>query len=101
MFQKGMVKIAGRTKGTPNQLTANFRQAVLLAYDTIGGHAAFSQWAVENRTEFYRIAARLIPVEIVDADSNRVVVHIHRGPPPSQIVDLQVEAGAANKEVAR
>ncbi len=63
MFVKGQPKIAGRKRGTPNKLTASFKEAIRLAYDEIGGHAAFAAWARENPGEFYKIAARLIPAE--------------------------------------
>jgi hypothetical protein len=52
-FQKGVPKMGGRQKGTPNRLTTTFREAVILAFDRIGGHQAFAQWAAENPTEFY------------------------------------------------
>jgi hypothetical protein len=54
----------GRKKGTPNKLTSTFREAVLVAYEGIGGHEAFKLWAKNTQTEFYKIAARLIPTEI-------------------------------------
>lgn len=57
-------KTGGRGAGTPNKTTTVFKQAVLLAYDTIGGHTRFAQWAAENPTEFYKIASRLIPQEV-------------------------------------
>jgi hypothetical protein len=63
MFRKGMPKKGGRKAGTPNKFTKSFREAVLVAYENIGGTEAFSHWAAENQTEFYRIAARLIPTE--------------------------------------
>lgn len=62
---KGSPKIAGRKKGTPNKLTRAFREAVHRVYDSIGGDDAFSKWAKGNRTEYYKIAARMIPTEIV------------------------------------
>ena len=74
MFEKGMAKLGGRQKGTPNQLTGAFREAVLIAYENIGGHEAFSKWAAENQTEFYRIAARLIPTEIKGPSEDIIVV---------------------------
>lgn len=77
MFSKGSPKIGGRTAGTPNKLTATFREAVLLTYDGVGGHAAFMKWARENPTEFYRIAARLIPTEMGTKD-DKVVVIVNR-----------------------
>jgi len=60
LFTKGIAKIGGRRKGTANKLTSTFREAVLLAYGNIGGHEAFSRWAADNQTDYYRIAARLI-----------------------------------------
>ena len=63
-WEKGKTKTGGRRVGTPNQLTAAFREAVLYVYDGLGGHAAFLQWARENPTDFYKIASRLIPGEM-------------------------------------
>ncbi len=57
-------KTGGRQKGSVNRTTAFFREAVLVAYDDIGGNQAFAQWARENPSEFYRIAARLIPLQV-------------------------------------
>ncbi len=84
MFQKGIEKTGGRTKGTPNKLTATFREAVLLAYDNVGGHEAFTAWARENPTEFYRIAARLIPAEMGRSEDDRVIVIVNRDGRPTQ-----------------
>src|SRR4026208_1457303 len=63
-FQPGQPKTGGRQRGTVNQLTAAFREAVLFVYDGLGGHKAFLQWARDNQTEYYKIAARLIPGEM-------------------------------------
>ena len=57
------IKTGGRKKGTPNKVTAKFKDAVQIVYDEIGGHEAFADWARENRGDFYRIAAKLIPAE--------------------------------------
>lgn len=58
------VKTGGRTPGTPNKITAAFKDAVRTVYEDIGGHKAFAAWAKDNQGEFYRIAARLIPTEV-------------------------------------
>jgi len=57
-------KTGGRQKGTPNKVTKVFREAVLMAYDAIGGDSTFAEWARNNQTEFYKIAARLIPQDV-------------------------------------
>jgi hypothetical protein len=61
-------KTGGRQAGTPNRVTTAFKDAVRIVYEDIGGHAAFSSWARDNQTEFYRIASRLIPTEIAPRD---------------------------------
>jgi hypothetical protein len=77
MFTKGIAKIGGRKKGTPNKLTGTFREAVCLAYENIGGHEAFSKWASENPTDFYKIAARLIPTEIKSSDDEGLTIIVY------------------------
>ena len=65
---------SGRQAGSPNKITTAFKDAVRIVYDDIGGHPAFAAWARENPTEFYKIAARLIPSEVnVKADSTLTV----------------------------
>jgi len=76
MFTKGMAKVGGRRKGTPNKLTGTFRDAVLIAYEDIGGHKAFAKWAAENRGDFYRICARLIPAEAKSQATEPITVII-------------------------
>lgn len=53
----------GRQPGTPNKLTANAREAFQSAFDSIGGPDRLAGWARENETEFYKLFARLIPVQ--------------------------------------
>lgn len=71
----------GRTTGTPNKLTKSAREAFGLAFDKAGGYAALTTWAKKNRTEFYKLYARLIPVEHVGAGGegpiSTIVKHIY------------------------
>lgn len=77
-FIPGRRKTGGRQRGTPNQFTGTFREALRVVYEGLGGHAAFIQWARENPTEYYRIAARLIPTEKGEHDDERPVTIIIR-----------------------
>ena len=72
-------KTGGRQVGTPNKVTAIFKDAVRTVYEDIGGNEAFAAWAKENPTEFYRIAARLIPTEMASQGTNLNVI-INRFP---------------------
>ncbi len=58
----------GRPKGTPNKLTASAKEAFAFAFAESGGAEALTAWAQENRTEFYRLFARLIPTELSGPD---------------------------------
>ncbi len=71
-------KSGGRQVGTPNKVTAIFKDAVRTVYEDIGGNAAFAEWAKENPTDFYRIAARLIPTEMASQGTSINVI-INRG----------------------
>jgi hypothetical protein len=57
------VRHGGRQKGTPNKLTVNAREAFQHAFDEMGGPAQLAAWARMNETEFYKLFARLIPVQ--------------------------------------
>jgi hypothetical protein len=71
-------KTSGRQIGAPNKVTTIFKDAVRTVED-IGGHAAFAAWAREHPTDFYRIAARLIPTEMASQGTNLNVI-INRFP---------------------
>lgn len=68
-FKKGE---GGRPSGAVNKLNRSFKEALRIAFDSIGGPAHLTAWARENQTDFYKIMARLIPVE-VNASVNHVV----------------------------
>ena len=54
-------KGGGRPKGVPNKLTQNMKNLIQDELVRLGPDH-FHAWALENPTEFYKIAARLIPV---------------------------------------
>lgn len=73
-----MARIGGRQKGSLNKITAAFKDAVRTVYEDIGGHAAFATWAREHPTEFYRIAARLIPTEVSMQGEQALTIIVER-----------------------
>ncbi len=76
-------KTGGRKPGAPNKLTKTAREAYQLAFEGVGGVASLMIWAKENQTDFYKIHARLIPVEHVgaggDGPISTIVKHIYEG----------------------
>jgi hypothetical protein len=77
----------GRPKGVPNKLTKSAREAFQLAFDAIqAGNTRLSDWAKANPTEFYKLYARLIPVEHVgeggEGPISTIVKHIYESVEP-------------------
>ena len=71
-----------RRKGIPNKITRAFREAVLSVYDGLGGSKAMLAWAKKHPSQFYLIAARLIPHEVsVDLKATMQTTVIHKYEP--------------------
>ena len=54
----------GRPKGLRNKTTRQVKQALLDGFDGLGGMDAFVEWAREHPTEFYKLYAKLLPLEV-------------------------------------
>lgn len=67
-------KHGGRKAGTPNKLTMGAKANIMAVFDMLGGAEGFAEWAKDNRTEFYKHYAKLIPVEVANADNKPFMV---------------------------
>ena len=56
-------KTGGRQKGTPNKSTAAVKAALLKAFSKLGGVPALVAWGKDNRGEFYKLWAKLLPCD--------------------------------------
>lgn len=54
----------GRKPGSVNKTTVAVKEALLAAFDGLGGVPALIQWGKDNPTSFYQIWAKLLPQEI-------------------------------------
>ena len=56
----------GRPKGAENKITKTVKETVLAAFNDLqqDAKANITSWAKDNPTEFYKIAAKLIPTEV-------------------------------------
>jgi hypothetical protein len=63
-FQKGnqLARIAKEKRR--NRPPKNVKESFSEAFDKIGGVKALVEWGKDNKTEFYRLATKLIPTEI-------------------------------------
>jgi hypothetical protein len=61
-FKKGVSgNPKGRKPGTPNRVTRELKEAILLAFEGLGGSDHLLTWAKKYPGEFYRIFARMTP----------------------------------------
>lgn len=64
------------------------RENILRVFGLIGGQAAMAAWATKYPTEFYRLYARLIPVDNVvrgpDGSNGPVKLSVVFVPPPHE-----------------
>ena len=56
----------GSRKGSPNKLTKSVKEVFEIAFNELQSdkNANLATWAKENTTDFYRLAAKLIPTDI-------------------------------------
>ena len=59
----------GRPKGARNKTTVAMKEAIMCVYNDLQEEAGrenghFVDWAKENPTEFYKIASKLIPIDL-------------------------------------
>lgn len=59
-------KTGGRQAGTPNKITRTVRQRFEETFEKLQNDdkAKLDTWAKANQTEFYKLAAKLIPVDM-------------------------------------
>ena len=75
----------GRPRGKPNNSTILMRTAISAVFEDLqashggeGRYPHFLEWAKENPTEFYKIAARKVPIQI-EANSRTVGLVVFKG----------------------
>ena len=74
MAGKGQAKTGGRKKGSANKSTVAVKQALEAAFERLGGVEALAEWAEENKTEFYKLFAKLLPLQVQgDVNSNLTI----------------------------
>lgn len=71
----------GRPKGVPNKSTATMKAAIQSVYDQLQAghkepHGHFLSWAQENETEFYKLASKLLPIQLTGEDGGPMKVSI-------------------------
>ena len=66
----------GRPKGVPNKSTIAVKQALIDAFDRIGGVAKLVEYGKAEPGEFYKLWVKVLPLEIAGADGGALTVQI-------------------------
>lgn len=78
---------SGRTRGTPNKITATLKDLILGALADAGGRVYLAEQAAANPIAFLALVGRVLPLQIKDGgDEPRMpsaVVHEHRPATPA------------------
>lgn len=69
----------GRPKGSPNKATAVIKDAITSVYASLQEghpepHGHFLEWAKGSPTEFYKLASKLIPLQLSADEENPIHV---------------------------
>lgn len=62
----GSPKTGGRKAGTPNKATTRVKDALIEAFDNLGGVDALVEFGRENPGEFYKLWVKVLPSQIND-----------------------------------
>lgn len=70
----------GRPKGAKNKTTVAMKDAMMAVYADLqakrkGENGHFLEWAEENPTEFYKLASKLLPIQVSGAGEDGEHVH--------------------------
>lgn len=57
-------KTGGRKAGTPNKISGDAKDNISAVFIRLGGTAAMAEWAQENKTQFYQIYSKLMPLQL-------------------------------------
>jgi hypothetical protein len=71
---KGSPKTGGRLPGTKNKTTTQVKEAILAAFDKVGGPAYLQKVAEEDPKTFCSLLGRVLPTEISGPDGGAVGV---------------------------
>jgi len=70
----------GRPKGVPNKISGTAKENFVCVFNRLGGTAEMARWANENQTEFYKLYAKLLPLQVGNAEDSPFEVIVRVSP---------------------
>jgi hypothetical protein len=84
-------RIGGRQRGTPNRVTRAIREHFAEAFELLQEDKTVNlvSWAKANPTEFYRLASKLIPLQLETEtqQATQTIIQIFPDPYSAPITD--------------
>ena len=79
-FKKGHAPIpgSGRPKGSKNRFTREVKEALLNAFNAVGGEAWLAQLARKDRRSFAALLGKLIPTQLTGKDDGPISVQVQQ-----------------------
>ncbi len=71
-------KTGGREKGTPNRVTASLKDAVLNAFEEVGGEKYLVKVAEDDPRTFCVLLGKILPKDISYQDSDPIITEVRR-----------------------
>lgn len=68
-------RVGGRQKGTPNKVTGEVKEMVLMALSNVGGVTYLETQANENPTAFLTLVGKVLPLQVTGDKQNPVYTH--------------------------
>lgn len=69
-------KTGGRTKGTPNKVTATVKEALQAAFDEVGGKDYLVRIATEEPKAFCALIGKVIPQDVNASVDGHITVNV-------------------------
>ena len=73
-FEEGRAKTGGRQKGTPNKSTKALKDAVMAAFDAVGGEEYLINVAHEDPRTFVALLAKILPMDVTVREPVQITV---------------------------
>jgi hypothetical protein len=78
---------SGRKKGTPNKVTKDVREAIINAFDMVGGADYLVKIAKEDPKAFCTLLGKTVPVKVGGDEQNPIQISLTVDRPPDETRD--------------
>src|SRR4051794_6393830 len=85
------VRLGGRSKGTPNRLSADLKEMILGALADVGGRDYLAARAIDTPVAFMTLLGKILPMQLTGENGSALAVEFRWAdaiPPPPTTPDL-------------